>query len=189
MNINTSRVIFCILFILILFSISISGCLKPDTINPLSKNISEIIPSSDNVPMPEDHKNYRQMNYSVRGYTENELLNESDLICYATAAEIFPSYWNTPDGNPPLNAEGYVTILDYSIYTDIDFETTYVVKGDSAEHINVRVSSGEVDGFVVYCYGLLSPWDFEENSNYLLCLSKTESGDQYYILKAYHVND
>ncbi|MDV0446972.1 hypothetical protein MsAg5_08400 [Methanosarcinaceae archaeon Ag5] len=204
-----------ILSVSILLIFLAAGCLSnsEDTFNPLNKNVSEFHTGGiENVPVPMyypldengtpsqkqfmDFYHFIQVNNSMPAYSPEDLPNESDLAFYGTVKEIHPSYWSTPDGQTPENPQQAFHYDNYCIYTDIVFTVTDPAKGNPGDEVVVTFLGGEVDDFVIFFDGPLSPWDFEkqkEGQEYLLYLtvSSIPKEGTYYLMPggAFFVNE
>lgn len=97
--------------------------------------------------------------YIVSSFFENmslyDLKNDSNLIIKGKVKEIFPSKWNTVDGNEPQNIEElrkpHIPVMNeshplekFTIYTDVMIAVDDVYKGTIKENdVRVRLNGGQ----------------------------------------------
>ncbi|WKZ36922.1 MAG: hypothetical protein QY332_03160 [Anaerolineales bacterium] len=77
----------------------------------------------------------------------DELVTESDLIVIGYVNTIYASRWNTPNGRRPEGDPAQKITPDMTIFTDMDFNITQLIKGDiQQKNARIRSLGGVVDG-------------------------------------------
>ncbi|MDV0446973.1 hypothetical protein MsAg5_08410 [Methanosarcinaceae archaeon Ag5] len=179
--------------------------LNSDSINPLNKNITKYELSGY---IPKDLKENKSIiwyekwgNDSRPCFSDEALIEESDLIFYGTVKEVKPSVWSTYSGKTPLflyftypgkrttggisGSWEYKSVSssftqDTYIYTDIVFEVDDWVMGPATEDVIISVEGGQVGKFAMQG-SYANPWNFEPGDKFLV-YSKDGEGGRYEIV-------
>lgn len=82
---------------------------------------------------------------SLEKMSMDDLIAKSDLIVLGQVDTVYPSRWNTSDGNLPNDVTVETISSDMIIFTDISFNISEILKG-KIEHpqVRVRIFGGEV---------------------------------------------
>jgi hypothetical protein len=96
-----------------------------------------------------------------------DLNSQSNVVLIGTVKEIFPSKWNTPNGERPGNKIDDSDILEV-MYTDITIHVNEYLKNPlSSEEVTVRVPGGTIGNETIWIEDAPS---FEQNETVLLYL-------------------
>lgn len=96
-----------------------------------------------------------------------DLNSQSNVVLIGTIKEIFPSKWNTPNGERPENKIDNSEILEV-MYTDITIHVNEYLKNPlSSEEVTVRVPGGTIGNETIWIEDAPS---FEQNETVLLYL-------------------
>jgi len=75
----------------------------------------------------------------------DDLIARSELVVIGRVDTVYPSRWNTSDGNLPDNVTVETISSDTIIFTDISFHISEILKGKTEQsQIRVRTFGGEV---------------------------------------------
>lgn len=98
------------------------------------------------------------------------LIKEADLIVIGNVDTIYPSRWNTPNGNLPTGITVETITPDKVIFTDVNFIVGQIVKGNSEQKtVRIRSLGGMVGQDQMIVSGVAS---LEMGKTYLLFLVK-----------------
>lgn len=102
------------------------------------------------------------------GMSIDDLIAKSDLIVMGWEDTVYPSRWNTSDGNLPNDVTVETISSDMIIFTDISFHISEILKGKIEQsQVRVRTFGGEVKQDRVIVFGQPS---LEAGQTYLLFL-------------------
>lgn len=73
-----------------------------------------------------------------------ELVASADRIVLGTVETVYPSRWNTPDGNLPSNTTIQTLSPDTRIFTDVAIRVERNMKGPVGDVVRVRIRGGTV---------------------------------------------
>lgn len=82
---------------------------------------------------------------SLEKMSIDDLIDKSDLVVIGWVDTIYPSRWNTLDGNLPNDVTVETISSDMVIFTDVSFSISEILKGKIEQsQVRVRTFGGEV---------------------------------------------
>lgn len=82
---------------------------------------------------------------SLEKMSIDDLIAKSDLVVIGWVDTVYPSRWNTSDGNLPDNVTVETISSDTIIFTDISFHISEILKGKIEQsQVRIRIFGGEV---------------------------------------------
>jgi len=113
----------------------------------------------------------------------DDLIIRSDLIVIGNLKTIHASRWNTPDGNRPEGDPAQGIKPGNLIFTDMDFNATQLIKGDTQQKkARIRSLGGIVDGDLMVADKIIP----EMGKTYLLFLNLNKRGSTANIIPGHY---